>query len=136
MRSWLLMMIVLGVLTGCGGGSSDAATPEADDAPARAVEAYLTAKTQSDADALRPLLCSAMEADLPREAASFASVSGVRTEGMACRSGTTTTGGEVIVACEGNIVATYGAEASEFPLASYRAVQEDGEWKWCGEAGS
>jgi hypothetical protein len=39
-----------------------------------------------------------------------------------------------IVQCDGKIVATYGTEDTEFPLTSYRVVQEDGEWKWCGEA--
>ena len=39
-----------------------------------------------------------------------------------------------VVTCQGKIVATYGTEDTEFPLASYRVVEEDGEWKWCGEA--
>ena len=34
----------------------------------------------------------------------------------------------------GKIVALYGAQQTEFPLTTYRVVQEDGEWKWCGEA--
>ena len=35
---------------------------------------------------------------------------------------------------DGRIVALYGTEETEFPLVSYRVVEEDGEWKWCGEA--
>jgi hypothetical protein len=99
--------------------------------PVRAVERYLTAKVEGDGETLRGLLCSAMEADLRREASSFASVD-AQLEGMTC----TRSGDSDVVTCSGQIVATYGAEQTEFPLTSYRVVQEDGEWKWCGEAGS
>ena len=54
----------------------------------------------------------------------------VSIEDMAC----TSTEGSDIVQCTGQIVANYGAEDTSFPLSSYRVVQEDGEWKWCGEA--
>jgi hypothetical protein len=37
------------------------------------------------------------------------------------------------VKCDGKITAQYGNEKNEFPLVTYRVVQEDGEWKWCGE---
>jgi hypothetical protein len=123
------------ILTSCGGGADgnggDRTTNS--DPAARAVERYLTAKVASDDAALRTLLCSAMEADLPREAASFDSVD-ARIEGMACQSASSTADGTV-VRCEGKIVATYGTEDEDFPLISYRAVQEDGDWKWCGETG-
>ena len=74
---------------------------------------------------------SEVVADLQREAASFASVSGVKIEGMKCQR----VGDSDIVKCAGEIIATYGTEDTSFPLTSYRVVQEDGEWKWCGEAG-
>lgn len=97
--------------------------------PAQVVENYLQAKVAADEQAVQGLLCSAMEADLSREASSFAGLD-ARLENMSCtRSGEADT-----VTCEGTIVATYGTEESEFPLASYRVVQEDGGWKWCGEA--
>lgn len=135
------MLMLAAMLAACGGNGAEN-TPEntsktedaaVTDAAARVVEQYLTAKANSDEAALRPLLCSAMEADLPREAASFSSVTGVRVEGMVCSSAQTDTD-ETVVQCEGKIVANYGAEDNEFPLTSYRAVREDGEWKWCGEA--
>lgn len=134
----LVLMLVL-VLASCGGNNSqntpDTSTEDAvaEDAAAEAVERYLTAKANSDESALRPLLCSAMEADFPREAASFSSVTGVHVEGMACTSTQSDTD-ETVVQCEGKIIANYGAEDNEFPLTSYRAVREDGEWKWCGES--
>ena len=84
---------------------------------------------KADAQAIRRLLCSEMEADLERESMTFVSVTNVGIEGMACvRDGDGDT-----VRCQGKIVATYGTEKTDFPLVAYRVVQEDGEWKWCGE---
>lgn len=97
--------------------------------PADAVERYIEAKAKGDSDAIGQLLCSEMESVLTREAQSFASVE-ARTEAMTC----TRVGDSDVVSCEGAIVATYGLEDRDFPLASYRVVQEDGEWRWCGEA--
>jgi hypothetical protein len=115
-----LALLVIAACTTQGGGD-----------PVKTVEQYLTAKVESDEETLRRLLCSAMEADIRREASSFASVD-AKIEGMTC----TRSGDTDIVICSGQIVATYGTEQTEFPLTSYRVVQEDGEWKWCGEAGS
>ncbi len=99
--------------------------------PAETVETYLQAKVDGDAETVRSLLCADMEADLEREANTFASVSGVHLEGMVCEQVADST----TVACQGKIVALYGTEETEFPLVSYRVVDEDGEWKWCGETG-
>jgi hypothetical protein len=121
-KRYLLLLMPLLVLAACAVG-------EARD-PAKTVEKYVQAKVNGDAKTLRSLLCSKMEANLEREALTFSSVTGVRLEGMACeRQGTSDT-----VRCKGKIVALYGAQQTEFPLTAYRVVQEDGEWKWCGEA--
>lgn len=122
MKTRLLFLILLLTLAACAGEGGD-------DAPVRAVENYLQAKVDGDEDALAGLLCSAMEADLTREAASFASVQ-ARLEDVACERD-----GDDVVRCTGQITATYGTEDRGFPLTAYRVVQEDGEWKWCGEAG-
>lgn len=99
--------------------------------PAMTVMQFFQAKVESDEDALRGLLCSAMEADLAREAASFRSVQ-AELENVSCARGDAE-GDFTIVTCEGQISALYGTETREFPLTSYRTVQEDGEWKYCGE---
>jgi hypothetical protein len=118
------LMIVAGLLVlalllvACAGSGSD---------PSKTVEQYLQAKVAGDADTMRRLLCSEMEADLDREMASFASVD-AKIEDMTCQQDGS------VVRCSGRIVAVYGTENTEFPLSSYRVLQEDGEWKWCGEA--
>lgn len=98
--------------------------------PAQTVEKYMQAKADADAGTISQLLCSEMESVLERESRTFESVSGVHIEGMSCQQA----GSNQVVTCEGTIVATYGTEDTEFPLATYRVVEEDGEWKWCGEA--
>lgn len=119
---WLFVLAVI-VLAACGGANGGGGDP------AKTVADYLTAKVAADESAMRPLLCSAMEADLAREASSFAGL-GATLENMTC----TRDGESSTVTCTGAIVATYGTEESEFPLSSYSVVQEDGAWKWCGEA--
>lgn len=122
--SWhliLLLILTVLLLAACAGDSGD---------PARTVEQYITAKVAGDREALQRLLCSSMEADLDREAMSFNGVDAT-VENMSCaRDGEANT-----VTCTGAIVAVYAGENREFPLATYNVVQEDGEWKWCGEAG-
>ncbi len=122
MRILLLTLAALLLLTACASQTAD---------PADAVERYLQAKISGDRAVLQELLCLPLEADLTREAASFASVTDARIEDMQCQH----TAGTDIVQCTGQIVATYGTEAASFDLTSYRVVDEDGEWKWCGEAG-
>ena len=119
------------VLTACGGGTPGGApggVPGGSDAAAKAVEAYLTAKVKVDQEGVRKLLCSEKEKDAETEATTFLGVTEPKIEGMKC-----TAIGDNKVKCDGKITAQYGAETNEFPLVTYRVVQEDGEWKWCGE---
>jgi hypothetical protein len=122
MKTILLIAIGAIALVACGdGGGGD---------PAGTVERYMEAKVAGDAEVIRSLLCAEMEINLERESRTFESVSGVELEDMACQQD----GQSTTVRCQGKIVALYGTEQTEFPLVSYRVVQEDGEWKWCGEA--
>jgi hypothetical protein len=123
MRKILTLFIVIPILISACSSSTGSD-------PAQTVEAYMQAKADSDADTIRQLLCSEMEGVFERESRTFESVSGVHIEGMSCQQ----VGDSEVVSCSGTIVATYGTEETEFPLASYRVVEEDGEWKWCGEA--
>lgn len=114
-------IILMIVLAACGGnpGGGD---------PAETVEAYLQAKINADRDGIASLICSEMEADIDAEAATFATVTNPRLEGVECSATDANT-----VFCEGDIVATYGTQDRRFELLNYRVVQEGGEWKYCGE---
>ncbi len=117
MKKAALMVLAL-VLAACALGSD----------PAKTVEKYIQAKVGRDADAMRGLLCSKMERQLQQEVTTFAGVAGVSIDRMACKQD-----GPNRVSCTGKIVAMYGKEQMEFPLAAYSVVQEAGEWKYCGE---
>ncbi len=134
MLKWkmLFVMLVVGLLAACNSGtpsSTPSGTAAQDNsAAAKAVEAYLTAKVKVDQEGVRKLLCSAKEKDFETEATTFLGVTDPKIESMQC-----TALGADKVKCEGKITAQYGTETNEFPLVTYRVVQEDGEWKWCGE---
>ena len=123
MRKIVVILLLITVLMVACSSSTEAN-------PAETVERYLQAKADADADTISQLLCSEMENVLERESRTFESVTGVHIEGMSCQQ----VGDSQVVTCQGTIIATYGTEDTEFPLASYRVVEEDGEWKWCGEA--
>jgi hypothetical protein len=126
----LTMALASLVLAACGGmsGGTSGGVPGGSDAAAQAVEAYLTAKVKVDQAGVRQLLCSEKEKDAETEATTFLGVTEPKIEGMKCASI-----GDNKVKCDGKITAQYGTEKNEFPLVTYRVVQEDGEWKWCGE---
>lgn len=88
---------------------------------------YLTAKTNGDEAGIRQFLCSDLEDQISRELNSFANLS-AQLEDATC-----TANEDSSVTCTGQIVIDYGGEARSFPLGSYQMVEEDGDWKWCGE---
>ncbi len=120
LRRCLSLLAPLLFLAACNAGAGD---------PAAVVERYLQAKIDGDRQAMQSLLCADMEAVLEREVRTFDTVSGVRLENVTC----SRVAASETVQCEGAIVALYGAEEVVFPLVTYRVIQEDGEWKWCGE---
>jgi hypothetical protein len=116
-----ILILAAGLLVACNAGEGD---------PVETVESYLEAKVQGDVEAITGRICAEMESLIERESRTFSSVSDVTLEDMSC-----TFDGDSRVTCDGRIVALYGTEEVDFPLTSYRVIQEDGEWKWCGEAG-
>lgn len=126
-RALFVVACLMGlVLVGCGSGGGSAGSGD----PAQVVTDYFTAKIAGDETAIRDLLCSEMESVLEREVHSFDSVSDASLENAAC----TFDEASSTVRCTGQISALYGTETTTFPLTNYRVVQEDGEWRWCGEA--
>ena len=98
--------------------------------PAPIVEQYIQAKANGDEQGIRALICSEMEASIPLETLTFQGIEGVEVAEMSCQQRNNSD----VVECTGHITALYGSEVSEFPLTNYKVVQEDAEWKWCGEA--
>jgi hypothetical protein len=121
LRFCLLSLLLL-MLTAC--ASDDAGT---------AVESYMQARIDGDADRVRSLVCAAQEAQAVNQAASLAGVD-ASLEGMECTvSGTE--GEFTIVTCQGNFVFNYDGEIQERPIGNWLVAQEGGAWRVCGEAG-
>ena len=124
MIRFLILISLLFIVTAC---ASDGNVSD----PAETVIQYMQAKVDGDKETLSTLLCAEMESILTRESQSFATVDAVLEDATCQRDDDSET-----VTCTGAIVADYGGEDTEFPLTSYRVIQEDGMWKWCGEAES
>ena len=102
------------------------------DAPVKAVEDYLTALVEKDADRLATLSCGEWEENALLELDSFQAVT-TRLDGLACEQ-TGTEGDTALVLCNGRIIATYNEEDQDLDLSvrTYQVVQEGGEWLVCG----
>jgi len=104
------------------------------EAPARAIEAYLAAKVESNVDEMTRLSCPDFEAQAQIEATSFASMEAAL-DGVSCVTGGAE-GGFTLVTCTGQIVTTYQGENRTWSVADhpYRALDDGGEWLMCGYA--
>jgi hypothetical protein len=123
---FLILFSVFFILLLSACGSKD------ENAPVRAVEDYLTALVEKDANRLTTLSCGEWEDAALLELDSFQAVS-TRLEGLACEQ-TGTDGDTALVLCKGNIVATYNEEDQQLDLSTrtYQVLQEGGEWLVCG----
>lgn len=102
------------------------------DAPAQAVQNYLNALVDKEADKLPTLVCGDWEEDALIELDSFQAVT-ARLEDVAC-SQTGTDGDTALVLCTGNIVATYNDEDQKLDLSTrtYQVIEQGGDWFVCG----
>jgi hypothetical protein len=102
------------------------------DVAAATVNAFLEALVNKDADTLSTLACADWEDGALRELDSFQAVD-TRLNEIACQV-TGTEGETVLVVCQGQIIATYNNEDSNFELGArtYLTVEEGGEWRVCG----
>ena len=119
----LMMCITLLLFTACG---------KATDPAAKAVEDYLTALVNKDANALSALSCADWESNALLELDSLQAVA-TRLENLACTA-TGTDGTTTQVNCQGKILATYNSEDQEFDLSvrTYQVIQQGGEYLVCG----
>lgn len=100
--------------------------------PGAAMVKYLEARAAADATAIRGLSCAAWESQAAMQADSFRAMNAQLQDVTCTRSGDD--GDAALVTCDGQIVTTYNGENRSWELGTYRMVQEDGEWKMCGEA--
>ena len=98
-----------------------------------AVEDYLRALVGKDEARFTGLTCKDFEADALLEYDSFSLVQ-TRLEGLNCQAQDT---GEsaASVTCQGQIIATYGAEDQQFDLGkrTYQVRKEGSDWLVCGQ---
>ena len=102
------------------------------DSSAKAVENYLNALVEKDADRLSTLVCGAWEDDALIELDSFQAVT-ARLEDAACTQ-TGADGDTALVHCTGRIILSYDNEDQELDLSvrTYQVTQEGGDWLVCG----
>ena len=125
----ILLFIVGALIAGCAQESSD---PQA---PAKAIENYVTAQVNKDSEAFATTFCAAYESDAMTEFDSFGAVDAT-IQDMTCEAGEITDG-TATVTCTGSIDIVYDGENNrtlDLSRIPYSAVQEDGEWKMCGYA--
>ena len=127
MRKFLLILsIVLTanvLLTACASNTN---------APVNAVENYLNALVEKNADRISTLVCGEWEEDALIELDSFQAVT-TRLDGLVCEQ-TGTDGSTALVHCNGKIIASYDTEDQEIDLSvrTYEVTQEGGDWLVCG----
>ncbi len=97
-----------------------------------AIEKYITALVEKDADLMRNLSCADWEQNAQVEVDSLTAVSSA-VDNLSCEK-TGQDGENVFIDCTGVIALDYGGEAQQIDLSgrTYIARQEGGEWRMCG----
>jgi outer membrane lipoprotein-sorting protein len=119
----VLMCIAMLVLSSCG---------EVSDPAVKAVEDYLNALVNKNANALSALSCAKWESNALLELDSLQAVA-TKLENLSCRV-TGSNGSTTQVICQGKIMATYNGEDQQFDLSvrTYQVVNQGGEYLVCG----
>jgi outer membrane lipoprotein-sorting protein len=99
--------------------------------PSNTILQYLEARVSANATGLQELTCAELESQIPAQIASFQSIE-ASLEDTSCRADGEQDG-KTVITCSGKIVYDYDGERNERELGSYLAVQENGDWKMCGE---
>jgi len=125
-RLILIGLALILALVSCGEKKAAATTPVG------VVESYLQALVAKDGNILSTLSCKDWEPSALMELDSFSAVK-VRLEGLTCAQ-TGTAGSDILVTCQGKIIATYNGEDQSIDLSSrsYKVVEQNGENLVCG----
>ena len=101
-------------------------------ASVQAVEDYLNALVEKDAERLPTLVCGDWEDDALIELDSFQAVT-ARLDNVSCEL-TGSDGDTALVNCKGNIIMSYNNEDQALDLSTrtYQVKQEGGDWLVCG----
>lgn len=123
---YLSLLILTLLLAACSGPAANA------DKPGAAVETYLQAIVEANADNAAKVSCADWESSARDEVAAFNGVK-ARLDKVSCKAETTSSS-NATVGCTGAIVATYNNEDQSFDLRDrkFTVVQQDGEWLVCG----
>ncbi len=116
-------LLLAGLLAGCSSGKHPAAA---------VVESYLQALVDKDEPRLTSLTCESFESNALLELDAFGLVK-TRLENLDCTADVS--GENASVTCQGQIIATYGAEDQTFDLSerSYQVQNQGGDWLVCGQ---
>lgn len=109
-----------------------AACAAAKPGPVQAVEAYYKAIIEQNPDKLAATTCASFEETARTELDSFNGVK-IELQGLSCKE-SGKDGDFTLVKCDGEIIATYGQEKMNFPLADriHKVKSEGGDWRVCG----
>lgn len=123
-RGMAASLLLAGLLYACGPSKHPAAA---------AVEAYLRALVDKDEARMVGLTCQAFEADALLEFDAFSLVK-TRLEGLQCQAQDSSEAA-ASVTCQGQIIASYGAEDQQFDLSgrTYQVQKEGSDWLVCGQ---
>lgn len=107
-------------------------SPSSADPAARAVEQYITALVEKNAERLSALSCADWEASALMELDSFQAVQ-TRVEELHCQA-VSTEGTTSVVQCQGKLIATYGNEEQSLDLSlrAYQVIQQGSDYLICG----
>lgn len=124
-RSFIFILMLALVLAGCSGASAQSS-------PVGAVNRYYQAILTQNADQLKTVTCPDFLNTAQTELDSFQGVK-MELQGFTCQEAGKE-GDNTLVKCAGKIVATYGSEKMDFPLADrvHKVQNQGGNWKVCG----
>jgi len=128
-RFTLVASLVAVFLIGC---TAAGAQPTGHSAAAQAVETYLQALAAKNEDAYSQWICPDWEMDAFLEFDAYAGME-TQLDHVAC-SQTGAQEGAGLVACQGQILLSYGAEREQVDLSqrTYRVISQGGNWQVCG----
>lgn len=117
------LVVIMMALVGCSSKKNEAS---------KAIEAYINALSNQDANLISNLSCADWEASALTEVNSFTAVSSVVSD-LACQESGQESN-NTYVSCTGSINLDYNGEAQVIDLSArtYIARLEGGEWRMCG----